>query len=82
MVTVYVLEGLENGKRYVGITNNLERRLCEHRRKETKGGQVLGSFRLLHNEKAADYRTARKREKFLKSGSGREWLSKTYPKPS
>jgi predicted GIY-YIG superfamily endonuclease len=30
MVTLYVLEG-EKGKRYVGITNDLQRRLSEHR---------------------------------------------------
>lgn len=47
MVYVYVLEGVDTGKRYVGITNNLYRRLTEHRSKRTKGGQLLGDFTLL-----------------------------------
>ena len=74
MITVYVLEGIETGKRYVGITNNLQRRLVEHRSRKSKGGQVIGGFRVVHTELYADYGRARLREKFLKSGKGREWL--------
>ncbi|MBW2104623.1 MAG: GIY-YIG nuclease family protein [Deltaproteobacteria bacterium] len=43
MVTLYVLKG-ETGRRYVGITNNLSRRLHEHRAKNSKGGQMLGKL--------------------------------------
>ena len=67
MITVYVLQSTENGKRYVGITNNLERRLTEHRCKKSKAGQLLKEFELLHSEEAMDYPTARSREKFLKA---------------
>jgi len=77
MVTVYVLQG--RNKRYVGITNNLDRRLAEHRSGNTKGGQIIGQFRLLHAEELPDYTSARKREKFFKSGQGREFLSSLYP---
>ena len=72
-VTVYVLQGKE--KRYVGITNNLTRRLAEYRAGHTKGAQIVGQFRLLQKEKYPDYKSARKREKFLKSGQGREFLN-------
>jgi putative endonuclease len=73
MITVYVLKGLK-GKRYVGITNDPDRRLKEHRSGSTKGGQVIGDFNLLYTKECRDYDTARKLEKFLKSGQGREWL--------
>jgi putative endonuclease len=73
MVTLYVLKG-ETDKRYVGITNNLSRRLMEHRLKVTKGGQVLGDFSIVHTEEFPNHGTAREREKFLKSGQGRKWL--------
>jgi putative endonuclease len=73
VITLYVLKG-KNGKRYVGITNDLTRRLKEHRSKTSKGSQVLGEFIILHTEKYADYKLARKREKFLKSGQGLKWL--------
>ncbi|MCF7853554.1 MAG: GIY-YIG nuclease family protein [Candidatus Pacebacteria bacterium] len=35
MITVYVLQDTDTGERYVGITNNLPRRLREHRRKQS-----------------------------------------------
>jgi putative endonuclease len=77
MVTVYVLQG--ETKRYVGITNNLSRRLAEHRSGHTKSAQVIGPFKLLHTEEFPDHISARKREKFLKSGQGREFLNSLFP---
>ena len=79
MITVYVLKG-ETGKRYVGITQNLPRRLQEHRAKKSKGSQVIGHFYVLHTETFEDYKAARLREKFLKSGQGRKWLDALEPK--
>jgi len=72
MITVYVLQGKE--KHYVGITNNLARRLAEHRAGRTKGAQIIKEFVLLHTEQYPDYISAREREKFFKSGAGREYL--------
>lgn len=80
MVYVYVLEGVDTEKRYVGITNNLDRRLTEHRGKRTKGGQLLGDFTLLHVEHFSSYNAARKREIFLKSGQGRKLLTERRPR--
>jgi putative endonuclease len=71
VITLYVLKG-ENDKRCIGITNDLSRRLREHRSKRLKGSQVLGQFVVLHTEEYAGYKSARKREKFLKSGQGRK----------
>jgi predicted GIY-YIG superfamily endonuclease len=81
MATLYVLKGETGkpstrpaGKRYVGITNDLSRRIKEHRSKHSKGGQLLGNFSVLYTEIFDDYTTARAKEKFLKSGQGRKWL--------
>jgi len=63
-----------SGKRYVGITKDLSRRLREHRSRKSKGSQIIGDFKLLHTEKFPDHGSARKRERFLKSGQGRKWL--------
>jgi len=73
MVTVYVLKG---SKRYVGITNDLNRRLEEHKRKSSKGSQVIGEFRLIYTKEFPDHKSAREHEKYLKSGSGREFLNR------
>jgi len=75
VVTLYVLKS-KTGKRYVGITNNISRRIMEHRSKKTKAGQLLNGFLLMHTEEFVDYKAARGREKFLKSGQGRKWLDK------
>ncbi|WFB36942.1 GIY-YIG nuclease family protein [Kiritimatiellota bacterium B12222] len=80
MITIYVLEGLSTERRYVGITNHLSRRLEEHQAKKTKGGQLLGEFKVLYTEHAEDYKSARVREKWLKSGQGREWLLDQFPR--
>jgi len=73
-VTVYVLRSEHGGKRYVGITNNLPKRLREHAARRTKGGQILEGFALLHTEEFPDHASARAREVFLKSSTGRRWL--------
>jgi putative endonuclease len=73
MITVYVLKG---SKRYVGITNDLERRLCEHKRKTSKVSHMIGEFRVIYTREYPDYKSARTQEKFLKSGAGRNWLDK------
>ena len=74
MITLYVIRSRQKGKRYVGITNDLSRRLAEHGRRESKAGQLLGAFELLWTEEFPDYVLARQREKFPKSGQGRKWL--------
>jgi putative endonuclease len=75
MVTLYVLKG-ETGKRYVGITNDLSRRIKEHCSQHSKGGQLLGDISVIYTEIFDDYATARAKEKFFKSGQGRKWLDK------
>jgi len=83
VVTLYVLKG-ETGKRYVGITNDLSRRLSEHRSGHSKAGQIIGKFTVIHTESFSDHKSARLREKFLKSGQGRKWLDnlETESKPA
>ncbi|OGK09125.1 MAG: hypothetical protein A2Y63_05040 [Candidatus Riflebacteria bacterium RBG_13_59_9] len=77
-ITVYVLRSKLTGKRYVGITNDLPRRLREHQSKASKAGQLLGEFEVLRQEHFASHEAARSREKFLKSGQGRKWLDEQY----
>ena len=74
MVTLYVLKGI-SGKRYVGITNDLSRRLKEHRSGKSKGSHLIGDFTLIYREEFPDHKSARAREVELKSGKGREWLN-------
>ena len=79
-ITLYVLRGLKNRKRYVGITSDLQRRLAEHGQNRSKGSQAIGEFEMLFTEEYPNYLAAREREKFLKSGQGRQWLDLTWAK--
>lgn len=75
MAYVYILRGLKNRKRYVGYTTKAPlKKLVEHNRGATQWTRQNGPFVLLYTEEFADDLAARKREKFLKSGKGREWL--------
>jgi len=74
-VTLYIIRGFLSGKKYIGITNNLQRRLAEHRTGTSKGGQLIGEFELIHTEEFDDYASARNREIFFKSGQGRQWIN-------
>ncbi len=70
---LYVLE-LENGRRYVGQTNNLERRLEEHKNGKSPYTRKMGARRLIYSERHETRSKAMEREKYLKSGQGRLWL--------
>jgi putative endonuclease len=80
MIFVYVLRSIANRKRYIGITEDLSRRLGEHRKSSSTVAKLLGPFDVLQKEALPDYVAARIREKFLKSGQGRAWLDKKYPR--
>ena len=70
---VYVLE-LMNGRKYIGHTNNLDRRLQEHQTGRSPYTRKNKVTRLLYSEIYDSRSEAMKREKFLKTGNGREWL--------
>ena len=71
---LYVIKSGIHNFRYVGVTNDLKRRLDRHNCAKTGSTIGYGPFRLVHTEEFPDYQTARKREKFLKSGAGRKYL--------
>ncbi len=54
-VFLYVIRSRASSKRYVGVTNDLKRRLKEHASRRTKGGQVLGDFELVLVEEFQSY---------------------------
>ena len=74
MFFVYVLKSLRNNRLYTGSTNNLERRLHEHNSGQTKYTSYAGPFELIYQETYNTRVEAGKRERFLKSGRGREFL--------
>lgn len=65
----------ENGTLYVGVTNDLVRRVHEHRNKLIDGfTKKYGLTRLVYYEACADISVAIEREKQLKAGSRKKKL--------
>ena len=74
MFFVYVLVSEKNGDLYIGQTDNLERRLKEHEAGRTRTTRANGPYHLVYSEQFGKREDAVKRERKLKSGSGREFL--------
>jgi putative endonuclease len=73
MYAVYILKD-ETGKLYKGVTNNLTRRLAEHRAGHTQTTSRMKSLEVVHTESYDDWETARKREKYMKTAAGRKFI--------
>ena len=81
MYFVYVLKSLTRKYLYVGLTKDLERRVQEHNSGKEKTTQPYRPFVLVYRESYSSRKEARQREKYLKSGSGKEWLKKILFSP-
>ncbi|HRY63450.1 MAG TPA: GIY-YIG nuclease family protein [Patescibacteria group bacterium] len=77
MYTIYWL--FNDQETYVGFTDNLPRRLEEHRNKQVKTTKIFSQFRYFILEQAESLVEARQREKYWKSATGRKKLRKIYP---
>ena len=76
MYIVYVLRSVKNEKRYVGYTSKtVDERFHEHLSGTNQWTRQNGPFVLIHAESYDNKQTATKRERFLKSGQGRQWLN-------
>ena len=74
MYYVYALKSKNRKYIYVGMTNDLERRLREHNNKKESTTRSYAPFTLIFKERHETRIEARKREKYLKSGIGKEYL--------
>ncbi len=66
---VYMLRSLKNPTYYVGISNNVERRLAEHNRGKLKNTSKNKPYEIVFRKEHADYFVARKHEVWLKKKS-------------
>ena len=73
MFTVYVIQNTK-GKLYKGVTGKLETRLSAHNEGLSPWTRNKGPWKLVYSEVYVDKREALKRERFLKTGQGREIL--------
>ncbi|RKY90929.1 MAG: GIY-YIG nuclease family protein [Ignavibacteriae bacterium] len=74
MYYVYALSSLGRTYIYVGLTNNKNRRINEHQKGYNKTTRAYRPFKVILVEKYKTRQEARAREKYLKSGVGKEFL--------
>ena len=74
MYTVYVIKSQKDKKLYYGFTNDINRRLREHNNGEVLSTKSRIPFSLVYSELADTVQSARKKERYFKSGFGRKHI--------
>lgn len=74
MYYTYVLRSLDGKHRYVGHCKNLQSRLNQHNSRNVKATKAFRPWKIVHAEKIKTREEAIARERYLKSGIGREWM--------
>ena len=74
MVFVYVIRSLSSGRLYVGQAVNVEQRLKDHNSGKSKYTSAFLPWKVIYTEEFFDRKTARIREKYLKSTAGKNFL--------
>ena len=71
---VYVIISEVDRRMYVGMTQDVQKRLSQHNSGHTKSTKGYMPWNIFLIEKFATREEARKREVYLKSGYGKQWL--------
>ncbi len=78
MFYVYVLKSKQKNYIYVGLSNNPERRIKQHNDKKERTTRCYSPFKTLLVEEFFTRNDAREREKYLKSGVGKEYIKQNF----
>jgi len=76
MIFLYVIRSEVNDNLYVGICKNIETRLNEHNNGKNRYTKGLKPWNVVYSEEFVDWKSAREKEKYYKSGVGKEYLKK------
>ena len=89
MFYVYLLHSTKDNGFYIGFSTNLRARLRQHQDGESFATSHRGPWKLIYYEAYTEREDAEGRERFLKSGAGRRFLSvqlrhylKNFPAPA
>ena len=72
MFYVYSIESLVNGEFYFGYTKDLKKRIKEHNQKLNFSTKRYAPWKLIYYEACLNEEDARRRERYLKTSSGRK----------
>ncbi|WP_318343503.1 GIY-YIG nuclease family protein [Flagellimonas baculiformis] len=79
-MVVYAISSIEQNYMYIGMTGNLEERLKRHNNGRERTTKPYKPSKLLYSEVCNNRMEARIREKYWKSGVGKEQLRKLRDK--
>jgi len=71
---IYILESSKDDKRYIGYTNNLKRRIEEHKKGLSFATKFRLPFELIYFEGCKNMEDAKRRENYLKTTQGARFL--------
>ena len=74
MYSIYVIQSLVDQRLYVGMSENVTRRIKEHNNGRVFSTKGYRPWKIVYTETIGDRSQTRIREKYLKSGSGKEWI--------
>lgn len=74
MFYTYVLESIKDGKRYIGYSRDLKRRLGEHKDKLNTSTKHRLPLKLIYYEACLNMTDAKRRERYFKTTQGRRFL--------
>ena len=77
---VYVLRSINFERNYIGFSGNVSKRLRQHNSGKTKSTKPYLPWKILFSEEFSSKEEALKREKFLKSGKGRDYIKNNWPR--
>nr|WP_299342527.1 GIY-YIG nuclease family protein [Allomuricauda sp.] len=77
---MYAISSFDFNYIYVGMTSNMEERLNRHNRGWEQTTKPYAPFKLIYSENCDNRDLGRKREKYWKSGVGKEKLRKLRDK--
>lgn len=74
---VYVIQSRQDNDLYVGIANDLRKRVNLHNQGKVFSTRLRAPFNIIYYEAHKNKNDAALREKFLKSGWGKNWIKRT-----
>jgi len=74
MYYVYIIFSKKLDKKYIGITQNIKKRVYEHKTKQSRFTSSTNDWKLVYYQVFISKKDAHTEEKFLKTGQGRERL--------
>ena len=74
MYATYILRSESNGRLYIGSTSDLDVRLQQHNDNLAPATKNRGPWKLVYSENHPDRSSAVRRERYFKTGKGRDEL--------